>query len=194
MAVKPPNLEKLRLVKPPWKGPPPRIVGSLFSRCIEVIMSNCPNILQKACRILPPSLLRYLLYLLLPLVPGEIDSRTAAGVECLVRYWPFETLKFDFISDNNDDSRDDIDTIYGDDLGDDDNGLVYDVSVFDAIALGLYYRVFDSPQSVDQATSGTKQFIVDLSMVSEVYDEHIYPNMLSKTCVMLKSRSSVVWG
>ena len=92
-----------------------------------------------------------------------------AGVECLVRYWPFETLKFDFISDNIYDS-------------DDDNGFVYDVAVLDAIARGLYYRVFDSPLSVDQATSGTKQFIVDLSMVSKVYDKHYYPEMSSKTC------------
>ena len=195
MAVEPPNLEKLRLVKPPWKGPPPRIVGSLFSRCIEVIMSNCPNILQKACRILPPSLLRYLLCSLLQ---GGGGANTTAGVECLVRYWPFETLKFDFTMDNIDDS-DFLHYIYRGCIcdnnlrfGDDDNGLVYDVAVLDAIALGLYYRVFESPRSVDQATSGTKQSVVDLSMVSKVYDKHYYPEMSGKTCVMLKSRSSVV--
>ena len=106
-----------------------------------------------------------------------------AGVECLVRYWPFETLKFDFTRDNR--------VPPGIDDSDDDNGFVYDVAVLDAIARGLYYRVFESPQSVDQATSGTKQFIVDLSMV-KAYDKHLYPEMARKTCVMLKARSSVV--
>ena len=179
MAVEPPSLEELQLVKPPWKGPPPRIVESLFLRCTEVIMSNGPNMLQKACKILPPSLLRYLMY---RTIKGKIyfkdttyiiyDTRNMArNIECLVRYWPFETLSFDFSGDNIDDS-------------DRDYGLAFDEPMVDAIALGIYSRVFES-QSVDQATSGTKRFIVDLSMVL-LYDLDVP----SKACVMLKARSS----
>ena len=100
----------------------------------------------------------------------------ARSVECLVRYWPFETLSFDFSGDNIDDS-------------DHDYGLAFDEPMVDAIALGIYSRVFES-QSVDQVTSGTKRFIVDLSMVL-LYDLDVP----SKACVMLKARSSRSgWG
>ena len=43
--------------------------------------------------------------------------------------------------------------------------LQFDEAMVNAIARGIYSRVFES-QSVEQAaTSGTKQFIVDMSMV-----------------------------
>ena len=145
-------------------------VKPLFVRSVEVIMGNTTStkLLQKTCGMLPPSLLQYLLY-------KAIESRDLTCIEYLVRYWPFEILSFN------------VDKFFGidfDKIARFDDEAIYEVysrryhslfcnsshlqlqfgeEMIDAIASGVYARVFES-QPVDQASSGTK-FIVDLSMV-----------------------------
>ena len=179
MAVEPPSLEKLR-----FGQPVPRHVEPLCLLCVEVIMRNGATLLQKACRMLPPSQLRYLLY-------RAMKSGDVTYIECLMRYWPFETLSFDMynfiiIDDDIDDDYLDRDYLHNGIrnylywIGNDDEmylqrhhswfcssrypQLQFDEAMVFAIARGVYSRVFES-QSVDQATSGTKQIIIDMSMV-----------------------------
>ena len=73
-------------------------VKPLLLRSAEVIISNVFMLGQKACRVLPPSLLRYLLYLALK----NID---VAWIECLVRHWPLEILSFDMYDFLDDDDN-----------------------------------------------------------------------------------------
>ena len=159
-------------------------VDPLFSRCTEVIMRNGPRLLQQACTMLPPSLLRYLLY-------RAVKNGDVTYIECLVRHWPLEILSFDmynFIIDD-DIGEDYLDRDYLPSgirnylywIGNDNETylqrhhswfcssrypqLQFDEAMVNAIARGVYSRVFES-QSVEQAaTSGTKLFIIDMSMV-----------------------------
>ena len=150
-------------------------VKSLLLRSAEVIIGNVFMLGRKACRVLPPPLLRYLLYLALK----NVD---VAWIECLVRHWPLETLSFDMYDFLNDDDNIDDGPHWKHLLGVGDDIEVYlrryhswfctslykqmrfNEAMVSAIARGLYSRVYES-QSIDQATSGAKQFIVDMSMV-----------------------------
>ena len=62
-------------------------VQSLISLCIKVIMGS--NIIQSACKMLSPTLLRYLLY-------QAILLEDTSWIQGLVRYWPLQRLSFDF--------------------------------------------------------------------------------------------------
>ena len=120
-----------------------------------------------------------------------MKSGDVTYIESLVRYWPFETLSFDMynfiiIDDDIDDDYLDRDYLHNGIrnylhwIGNDDEmylhrhhswfcssrypQLQFDEAMVVAIARGVYSRVFES-QSIDQATSGTKQFVVDMSMV-----------------------------
>ena len=140
------------------------------------------KLLQKTCGMLPPLLLQYILY-------KATERGDSTCIECLVRYWPFEILSFDldnfFDIDTNeiarccwkrhweidDEPKDDeaINEVYARKYHSlfcnaSHRRLCFGEGMVDAIASGIYARVFED-QTVDQASSRTKQFMVDLSMV-----------------------------
>ena len=155
-------------------------VKSLFVRSVEMIMENATSakLLQKTCTILShpskqyiPSL-QYILY-------NAIERSDFTCIECLMRYWPFEKMSFDLykfcdidMDDDWDDDRDD-DAINRQRYARKHHSLFcnfrhvnlrFGEEMIDAIANGVYARVCDS-RPVEQASSTTKQFMVDLSMV-----------------------------
>lgn len=137
-------------------------VHSLFSLSVKVIFNSIAA--QKTCMVLPPTLLQYLLY-------QAVRLMNVSWIQNLLRHWPWEILSFDF------DRYIDEDTLKDDErcelylrrhhswfYSPSFPQIILDRIIIDSIALGLYLRLYYC-QSAGHATSETKQFIVDLSMV-----------------------------
>ena len=137
-------------------------VVSLLLICVKAILDA--TIIQNACKMLPPTMLHYLLY-------QAVILKNTSWIQGLVRYWPFETLSFDFdkyidyteIRDRSESylrrnhlwfHTPDYPQIM----------KLQSSCVVDSIAIGLYLRAYHC-RSVDHNTSGNKKLIVDLRMV-----------------------------
>ena len=139
-------------------------VKSLFLLSVKVILNL--NIAQIACTMLPPAVLQYLLY-------QAVCLENRCWIEGLVRYWPLKILSFDFENFFDDDAisneirceiylRRHHSWYHSSDYPQ----MVLKQCIVVAIATGLYQRVYQSQsQPVDHTMSGTKQYIIDLSMV-----------------------------
>lgn len=140
-------------------------IPSLFILCCEAIFVSTTNF-QSVCTRLPPKLLHYLLY-------RAVIVQNASWIQGLVRYWPLETLNFDFDEFNDYTNIKDRSESYIRK----DHLWYYSCrfpqkklqfSVLESIATGLFRRAYQCHQS----TSGNKQFIVDLTMV-ELESEYL---------------------
>lgn len=137
-------------------------VCSLFSLSVKVILEF--TVVRSACMVLPPTLLHYLLY-------QAVHLNNAVWIQDLVRYWPVETLSFDFDKFIN--NKLTVGERYEQYLRQHHSWfyspsfplLKLQTCVINSIATGLYLRIYDSQSVEDTRISKTKQFIVDLSMV-----------------------------
>ena len=140
-------------------------VQSLFLLCIKAMLDFTAVPQSGAFKSLPSKLLRYLLY-------KAITLEKAAWIQALVRYWPTETLSFDFdefinyhrISDRSESHlRRNHAWFYSDARPQ----MTLELWTINNIASGLYLRAYHC-HSLDHActgTSGNEKFIVDLTMV-----------------------------
>jgi len=134
-------------------------ISSLFSLSEKVIMESCSGSCtgECMCRALPPPMLHYFMY-------QAVTGKMASLVQELVRFWPLETLSFDF------EKFFDEQNITGDIYlrkyhtwfhSPRDPSLKLTMDVATAVANGLYLRCCDSGSESAEA----EQFHVDLSMV-----------------------------
>ena len=132
-------------------------VRSLLSLSVKVILES--TVVRSACMMLPPTLLHYLLY-------QAVRLDNAAWIQDLVRYWPVETMSFDFDKFINDNLT--IGERYEQYLRQQHSWfhspsfplLKLQTCIINGIATGLYLRIYDS-----QDARISEQFVVDLSMV-----------------------------
>ena len=144
------------------------IVKSLFLLCVEAMLKS--TITQRTCAQLPPTLLRYLLYRAVI----RNTTWTQTWIQGLVRYWPLETLSFDFdkyVDHTQLAGRFRIESYllrnhswyYSRDWPQ----QYLDHYLLESIVIGLYLRAYHC-HSVDH--KGNKQLIVDLRMVGNTHD------------------------
>ena len=140
-------------------------VQSLLLICFKAILDS--TVIQSACAMLPPTMLQQLLY-------QAVILQKTSWIQGLLRYWPLETLSFDF------DKFIDYTDITNRDIRDrseshlrrnhswfhspDHYQMRLQSCVVNSIAIGLYLRAYCCC-SVEHNTSGNKQFVVDLTMV-----------------------------
>ena len=133
-------------------------VESLFVLCLNAMFVSTMNF-QSACIMLPPKLLHYLLY-------KAVVLENKSWIQGLVRYWPLETLSFDFdefidYTNIRDRSESYLRKDHSWHFSYKFPQMKLRLCVLDSIATGLYLRAYHCHQN----TPGNKQFIVDLTMV-----------------------------
>ena len=142
-------------------------VQTLFLLCTEAILDSTAIPQSGAFTFLPSKLLRYLLY-------KAITLKKAAWIQVLVRYWPMETLSFDFdeftdYSRISDRSESHLRRNYSWFYSHARPQMKLELWAINSIASGLYLRAYHC-HSVDHVCTGTsgsgsEQFIVDLTMM-----------------------------